>query len=85
MFYVYVLYSEQFNRHYTGLTENIERRLNEHNKGKTRSTKPYRPWKVIFLEECETRMNARNKEKFYKSGLGREKIKEFLINNPKDL
>ena len=84
MFYVYVWYAEKFNRYYTGFTENIERRLIEHNNGKTKSTKPYRPWKVIFIEECNSRLNARQKEKYYKSDAGREKIKNFHINIPKD-
>jgi putative endonuclease len=84
MFYIYVLYSEKFSRYYTGFTKNIEHRLIEHNNGKTKSTRPYRPWKVIFSEECNTRLEARQKEKYYKSGTGREKIKNFHINILKD-
>ncbi len=84
MFYVYVLYSEKFNRYYTGFTKSIEHRLAEHNAGKTKSTKPYRPWKLIFSEECKTRLEARNREKYYKSGTGREKIKDFHIIITKD-
>jgi len=78
MYCVYILYSEKFNRFYTGLTFNIENRLNEHYSGKTKSTKPFKPWKVIFFEECETRIKARLREKYYKSGVGREKLKKFL-------
>jgi putative endonuclease len=84
MYYVYVLYSEKFNRYYTGFTENIERRLTEHNTDKTKSTRSYKPWKLIFSEECKTRLEARNREKYYKSGVGREKIKDFHIINTKD-
>ena len=84
MFYVYVLYSEEFNRYYTGFTKNIKRRLGEHNTGKTKSTKPYRSWKLIFFEECKTQIEARNREKYYKSGIGREKIKDLHIINSKD-
>ncbi len=84
MFYVYILYSERFLRYYTGFTTHIERRLKEHNSGKTKSTKPYRPWKLLFYEECKTRFEARLREKYYKSGTGREKIKDFHIINTKD-
>ena len=84
MFYIYILYSSKFNKYYTGFTQNIEQRLKDHNCGKTRSTKAYRPWEVIFLEKCESRLEARQKEKYYKSGAGREKIKGLRRNNLKD-
>ena len=84
MYYVYVLYSEKFNRYYTGFTKDIEKRLNEHNNGKTKSTKAYKPWEVIFREECKTRIEARNREIYYKSGVGREKIKNIHLIKLKD-
>ncbi|MFO7843700.1 MAG: GIY-YIG nuclease family protein [Bacteroidales bacterium] len=84
MFYVYILYSDKFNRFYTGFTKDIKQRLKEHNAGQTKSTKPYRPWQLIFQEVCETRMEARKREKYYKSGTGREKIKEIKQIQRKD-
>jgi len=77
MHFVYILFSEKYNRHYTGLTSNIDQRLHEHNSGQNKSTKPYRPWKIIHSEAFPTRLEARQREKYYKSGIGREKIKEF--------
>jgi putative endonuclease len=79
MFYVYALYSNVANRMYIGLTSNIERRLLEHNSGLTKSTKSYKPWALFYSEKCNTRIEAREREKYLKSGCGREILKEILI------
>jgi putative endonuclease len=73
---VYAIKSLIDSRIYVGLTENLERRLEEHNKGRTRSTKGYRPWKLIYKEEVKTRISARKLEKYYKSGCGKEILKK---------
>jgi len=57
------------------MTENPERRLIEHNQGRTKSTKGYKPWVLIYKEETETRKEARKLEKYYKSGYGKEILK----------
>ena len=74
--FVYVLKSENHYRFYVGMTSNIENRIREHNSGKTKSTKGYRPWKLFFFEEFDTRQEARDREKYLKSGIGKEFIKE---------
>ncbi len=76
MYFVYVLRSESYNRFYIGMTGDIERRIKEHNSGKTKSTKGYRPWKLFFYEKYPSRKEAREREKYLKSGVGREFIKE---------
>lgn len=53
IFYVYALRSLKDLRIYVGMTQNIEIRLSEHNKGKTKSTKGYKPWELIFVKEVE--------------------------------
>jgi putative endonuclease len=78
MYIVYVIQSKLDSRLYVGFTENIERRLKEHNKGKTRSTKGYIPWILVYSEEAENRPAARNREKYLKSGSGKEYIKRIL-------
>jgi len=79
-FYVYILKSLKDNRFYTGLTIDWKRRLKEHNIGKinTRSTLNRGPFKLIHLEECENRTIARKREKFWKSGIGRELRDEMI-------
>ena len=59
------------------MTANIEKRLREHNCGYTKSTKAYSPWQLFFFEEYETREEARKREIYLKSGVGKEKIKEL--------
>ncbi len=75
MFYVYVISSTARNYKYVGLTDNVERRINEHQSGKNKTTKPYRPYKVILIEQFETRVKARMREKYLKSGIGKEFLK----------
>ena len=77
MYYVYVLKSINFDRHYVGFTSNIGSRLKQHNSGKTKSTKPYKPWEILFFEEYENKIDAINRERYLKSGIGREYIKKW--------
>ncbi|MGV6829622.1 MAG: GIY-YIG nuclease family protein [Flavobacteriales bacterium] len=83
MYYVYVLYSNKFKRSYTGLTKNLERRIREHNTKQNRSTKAYTPWELIIEEEYKTRIEARKREKYLKSGIGRDYIKSIILNRPR--
>lgn len=77
MYFVYILESLKDKRLYKGLTNNLERRLYEHNHGKMKSTKGYRPWKLIYFEEFEDKEKARKRELYFKSGTGRELIKNI--------
>jgi putative endonuclease len=77
MFYVYILVSEKKGvRFYVGMTEDVEERLKEHNSGKTKSTKGYLPWKLFKTESFQTRIEARKKEKYLKTGSAKERIRE---------
>ena len=75
---VYVLKSRADGRLYKGMTNNIERRIYEHSTGKHKSTRPYRPWNLVFTKEFNSREEAREFEKWLKSGVGREFLKEIL-------
>jgi len=75
MYFVYAIKSEVDGRIYVGFSQDLEKRLKEHNSGKTKSTKGFRPWKIIFSEICQTRIEARKREKYYKSGIGKERLK----------
>jgi putative endonuclease len=80
MYYVYAISSLERNYIYVGLTNNIERRLSEHNTGKNKTTKPYSPFIIIYSEECSNRIEARIKEKYFKSGIGKEKLRIIRDN-----
>ena len=82
VWYVYILKSKKDNRFYTGITTNLERRLNQHSIGNraTRSTINRGPFTLIFVQECKNRLQARILEKYLKSGTGRE-LRNSLFNN----
>lgn len=78
MYYVYAIKSQNRNYIYVGITSNLARRLAEHNKGKLKTTKPYRPFSIIFSEFCGVRAAARKREVYLKSGAGKEFLKSLI-------
>ena len=71
MFYVYILRSRIKERFYIGHTADYVKRLNEHNRGKVKSTKAYLPWEIVHLENFDNKSDAFKREmliKSYKSG-----------------
>lgn len=72
MFFVYVIKSKVDGRLYKGMTDNLERRVKEHNSGKMKSTKGYVPWYLVYSEVFDSREEARLREVFLKSRIGRE-------------
>ena len=79
MYYVYILLNEAKTRTYTGVTDDVDKRLAEHNAGRVKSSQPYRPYELIHIESFETLSEARQKEKYYKSTTGRRRIKEMFF------
>ena len=57
------------------MTNDLERRIAEHNNGENKSTKACRPFKLIYSETFPDRISARAKEKYLKSGIGKEFLK----------
>ena len=79
MWYVYVLYSITGDKTYAGYTNDVTRRLYEHNVSESRGfTLRYRPWTLIRQEEYPAKPEAMKREKFLKTGRGREEIKIFV-------
>jgi putative endonuclease len=75
MFTVYVLYSDKYDKTYTGFTSNLEQRILSHNKLGKGWTARYRPWRVLYTEEFEDKKQAMKREKELKTGKGRYFIK----------
>ena len=67
MYYVYILYSTNFDSFYIGFTADLERRLQQHNNGLTKSTKAKRPWKIAYSEEFSLQIDAMRRERFLKA------------------
>lgn len=78
MFYVYILKSSLNNRLYIGKTANLKIRLKEHNAGQNASTRPYRPWEVIFYEAYVRQSDADRREKYLKATQGHQAIHRML-------
>jgi putative endonuclease len=76
MFTVYVLKSLESDHFYTGMTQNLERRISDHNKGFTKSIKAFAPFAVVYTESFESSEMARKREKYLKTCAGRK----FLVN-----
>ncbi len=62
MFFVYVLRSLKDGTTYIGYTENLEKRLKQHNNGETRSLKNKTPLEIVYVEEYESKTEARKRE-----------------------
>ncbi|MFN4212624.1 MAG: GIY-YIG nuclease family protein, partial [Microgenomates group bacterium] len=78
VYYVYILQSLKNNNLYMGFSSNLKNSLENHNLGLNHSTKNRRPLKLIYYEAFLNEEDAKNKEKFYKSGRGHEVIKKML-------
>jgi putative endonuclease len=78
MYYVYVVKSTSSGSIYIGSTNNIKRRLIEHNCGNSRYTKNRGPWELIYVEEKKSSVDATKREKFFKTGDGRKVLKNIL-------
>jgi len=78
MFVVYILQSLIDHKTYVGYTENFERRLKQHNSGLSKSTKYRAPFKLLFKEEFIDKREAKKCELWWKSGVGRRRLKKLF-------
>lgn len=79
MFYVYVLRSiKDPDEIYVGYTTNLRERFSLHQQGLVRSTKPYRPWKLIYYEAYISKADAKRREEYLKTAKGKRALKLML-------
>jgi putative endonuclease len=76
--FVYVLQSEIDSTFYVGMSQNISKRLIEHNKGRSKYTSGHLPWKLVYSEEAGTAENARKRERYFKSAAGKKHLHKIL-------
>ena len=79
-YFVYILESELDQSWYIGYTKGIEKRLNEHNSGKTESIRKKIPYTIIYYEANLSKEDAIAREKYLKSGMGRRYLKNRMQN-----
>ena len=80
VYFTYILISEKSGRYYVGHTADIDERIKTHNSGKVISTRNKGPWKCIYFEEFNSKLEANRRELEIKSKKSRKYIEE-LINN----
>ena len=76
MFVLYILYSEKLDRYYVGYTNDLERRLTEHNRIKGKYTDIGIPWVLMYSEDYSDKKSAMDRERFIKS----RKSKQFITD-----
>ena len=78
MYYVYILKSEKNGKLYKGMTQDLKRRVKEHNSDGSSFTSYNGPWKLVYYEAFLNKGDAQREELFLKSGKGKERIKYLL-------
>jgi putative endonuclease len=78
MYYVYVLKSKKDNRLYVGHTQDLKKRIPQHNSGEVTATKNQRPLELLYYEACNILYDAITREKSLKTGFGRAYLKRHL-------
>jgi len=78
MWYIYVIKSKKDSCWYTGITNDLRKRISMHNSGKVSSTKNRGPFELIYYEACHNQDDAAAREKYLKSGMGKRYLKNRL-------
>ena len=85
MFYVYVLKSKKDAKLYIGYTDDLNRRLQEHNRGMVPSTKPRAPFALVYYESYASISDAKHREDMLKRHAGsvthlRKRIQDSILS-----
>ncbi|MDP3899655.1 MAG: GIY-YIG nuclease family protein [bacterium] len=78
MIIVYAIHDIASNQVYVGMTNNLDRRLSEHKRGQSFYTKNFKNFNLIYQEECNDYASGRKREKYFKSGCGKEFLKNLI-------
>ena len=72
MYYTYILQSKKDGSYYIGFTRQLQKRIRQHNAGKSTYTSKHRPYKLAYYEKFEIKEEAIKREKYFKTKEGRE-------------
>lgn len=78
MYYVYILKSEKDNKLYIGYSTDLKKRFSEHQNGNVRSTRPRRPFELVFYEAYKSMKDAKRREMYFKTTKGKTSLKTML-------
>ena len=79
MFHLYILRSLKNGKYYVGSTKDVEKRLRQHNDGKTKSIKAFVPYELVYKEVYSSYSQARKRELYIKSRKSRKFIDELVV------
>lgn len=85
MNYVYILHSKVDNNLYVGCTNDLKKRLKEHNSKRVLATKNRAPLELVFYESFINKSDAFAREQWLKTGFGRSHMKKMLLQTLKSL
>ena len=77
-YYTYILKSKKFGNFYTGATNNLRQRIEQHNNGLVYSIKNKRPLELVYFEACLNKNDAYRRERYLKSGMGKRYFRNRL-------
>ncbi|MFN3694758.1 MAG: GIY-YIG nuclease family protein [Ignavibacterium sp.] len=77
-YYLYILKSKISDKYYTGITEDVERRLEFHNTKEKGFTSRYRPWELVFKKEYDNKAEAIRAERIVKRWKSRLMIEKVI-------
>jgi putative endonuclease len=78
MWYVYLLLSSKNQSWYIGCTDDLKNRFAKHNSGKSKYTKDFMPWNLLYYEASLDKADAFRRERYLKSGNGRKWLRNRL-------
>lgn len=85
-YYTYILESIQYGNLYIGFTTDLTERIKKHSQGLNVSTKPYKPWRLIYYEAFLNKGEAQRREKYLKTNQGarmlKRKLKDYFYEKP---
>ena len=80
MYYVYLLQSIDFqSQHYIGFTPDLKTRFKDHNEGKSKHTRKFKPWKIVCYLAFHSKQRAEEFEKYLKKGSGQAFLKKRFL------
>ena len=82
MYYTYILKSQSSGKYYIGSINNINRRLQEHNKGISQYTRNRGPWLLQYKEIFSSRSEAVRRERYLKSLKKRLELEKIMSSAP---
>lgn len=85
MHYVYILFSLKDKKFYIGFSTDVARRFKEHSQGNNISTKPRRPFTLIYYEANYSKADAQRRERYFKTAKGEATLKQMLRQSIADL